>query len=176
MDERGFTLVELLVGMTILVGVMMATFSVLDDSTRMASRDNERSSAIDEARVGVDRMVRELRHARQVTTATPQVLNVTVLRRGIDQQVEFNCSTTMPAPDNALRRCTRSVAGGPGEVLVDRIRTIGTSDTSAFTYTPSTGTPRHVAVRLAVAVDGGKKGGYRESLVLTDGTRLRNVP
>lgn len=175
MDERGFTLVELLVGMTILVGVMMATFSVLDESTRMASRDNERSTAIDEARVGIDRMVRELRHARLVTTATPQVLTVTVLRRGVDQQVQFNCSTPMPAPNATLRRCTRSVAGGPAEVLVDRVRPIG-PDTSAFTYTPATGTPRHVAVRLGVAVDGGKHGGYRQSLVLNDGTRLRNVP
>ena len=173
MDERGFTLVELLVAMTVLVILMLATFKVLDDSSAMATRDNERASAIREAQVGLDTMIRELRHARLVNSAGPQVLDVTVTRRGVDRQVVFNCSVAVPGA-TGLRRCTRT-SGGVTTVLVDRIRAIG-ADSSAFSYTPTSGPARHVRVRLGVAVDGGRAGGYVNSLVLTDGTALRNVP
>ena len=172
-DERGFSLIELLVGMLILVLLMLATFSVLDDSTKVALRDNERTSAIREAQVGLDRMIRELRHTRLVNSATAQRLDVNVTRRGTDTRVVFDCGVAVPGA-TGLRRCTRTPAGGNAEVLVDRVRDIG-ADTSAFTYTP-VAAPTHVRVRLGVAVDGGRKGGYKQNLVLTDGTALRNVP
>ena len=174
MDERGFTLIELLVAMTVLAIIMIATLNVLDDSSRIAHSDTDRASSIQEAQGGLDRMVRELRHTRVVNTATPQVLDVDVLQRGVARRVVFDCSVAMPAVAGQ-RRCTRSANGGPAEVLVDRVRDIG-ADSSAFTYTPATGAPKHVAVRLGVAVDGGRAGGHTRSLVLTDGTALRNVP
>jgi prepilin-type N-terminal cleavage/methylation domain-containing protein len=173
MDERGFTLIELLVGMTVLMVVMVATLTVLGDSSRMSTRENDRTMAIGEAQTGLDRMVRELRHTRLVNSATAQVLDVNVVRRGVDSRVVFDCSVAHPQ-GGGLRRCTRTL-GGASEVLVDRVRDIGT-DTSAFALTPATGTARHVTVRLGVAVDGGRAGGYQRNLVLTDGTALRNVP
>ena len=173
MDERGFTLVELLVGMTVLVILMMATFNVLDDSTKLAIRDNDRTTAVRDAQVGLDRMIRELRHTSLVNSATPQVLDVNVTRRGVDRRVVFDCSVAVPGA-TGLRRCMRTPSGGPAELLVDRVRDIG-ADASAFTYTPASGA-RHVRVRIGVAVDGGKKGGYGDALVLTDGTALRHVP
>ena len=174
MDERGFTIIELLVGMTVLVVVMLATLTVLDDSTRIAARDNDRSQAIRDAQVGIDRMVRELRHTRLVNSATPQVLDVNVVRRGVDTRVVFNCSTAVPGAAG-LRRCTRTPAGGTAELLVDRVRDIG-ADSSAFAYTPAAATARHVTIRLGLVVDAGKQGGYQQNVVLTDGTALRNVP
>ena len=174
MDERGFSLIELLVAMTVLAAVMVATLGVLDSSSRMARSDTDRASAIQDAQVGLDRMVRELRHARLVNSATAQVLDVTVLQRGITRRVVFDCSVAHPSTDGQ-RQCTRSADGGSAEVLVDRVRDVG-SDSQAFAYTPATGAPKHVTVRLAVAVDDGRAGGHSRSLVLTDGTALRNVP
>jgi prepilin-type N-terminal cleavage/methylation domain-containing protein len=168
MDERGFTLVELLVGMLVLVVVMLATLQVLDDSTRISQRDNERAAAIQDAQVGLDRMVRELRHATTVA-GSATVLMATIQRRGVTTaNVIFNCD-----PANVVagvRRCTRQVGAGTPEVLVNRVR--GTSP--VFTYTGSP--PKFVRVRLEVAPDGGKVGGYRESVIYTDGTGFRNVP
>ena len=168
MDERGFTLVELLAGMLVLVIVMLATLQVLDDSTRISTRDNERAQAIQEAQVGLDRMVRELRHATTVA-GNGTTLMATIQRRGVTTaNVIFNCDTTNVA--NGVRRCTRQVGfAGTPEVLIDRVR--GT--TPVFTYT---GSPtKFVRVRVETAADGGKAGGYRESVVFTDGTGLRNV-
>lgn len=174
MDERGFSLIELLVAMTVLATVMLATLAVLDSSSRMARSDTDRASAIQEAQVGLDRMVRELRHARAVNSASPQVLDVMVLQRGVARRVVFDCSVAHPST-TGQRRCTRSADGGAAAVLVDRVRNIG-AVSGAFTYTPATGTPKHVTVRLGVAVDDGRTGGHFRSLVLTDGTALRNVP
>ncbi len=174
MDERGFSLIELLVAMTVLAAVMVATLGVLDSSSRMARSDTERASAIQEAQVGLDRMVRELRHTRAVNSASPQVLDVMVLQRGLARRVVFDCSVAHPTAAGQ-RRCTRSADGGTAEVLVDRVRAVGT-DSQAFAYTPATGTPKHVTVRLGVAVDAGRAGGHTRSLVVTDGTALRNVP
>ena len=173
--EDGFTLVELLVGMSVLLVVMLATLQVLDDSTRLANRDNDRVMAMREAQVGMDKLVRELRHTREVVSATPQVLTVRVLRRSdaTPRQVVFDCSVPHPSAAG-LRRCTRA-SGGATELLVDRVRPID-GDTSAFTYTPAAGPARHVTVRLGVAVDGGRAGGFGESFVLTSGTGLRNAP
>jgi prepilin-type N-terminal cleavage/methylation domain-containing protein len=174
MDERGFSLIELLVAMTVLTTVMVATLSVLDSSSRMARSDTDRASAIQDAQVGLDRMVRELRHTRLVNTASPQVLDVTLLQRGISRRVVIDCSVADPAT-TGQRRCTRSADGGTPQVLVDRVRDIGT-DSRAFTYSPATGAPKHVTVRLGVATDDGRISGHSRSLVLTDGTALRNVP
>lgn len=174
MDERGFSLIELLVAMTVLATVMVATLGVLDSSSRMARSDTDRASAIQEAQVGLDRMVRELRHTRLVNSASAQVLDVTVLQRGISRRVVFDCSVAHPVT-SGQRRCTRSADGGTPEAIVDRVRNIG-ADSGAFTYTPATGAPKHVTVRLAVAANDGRASGHSRSLVLTDGTALRNVP
>jgi len=175
--QQGFTLVELLVGMVVVMVVMLATFSVLDDSTRMAGHDNERALAIREGQVGIDRLVRELRHARAVHAATAQVLDVTVQRRGAVTRVVFRCDAAVSA---GVRACTRTPSGGAAEVLVKRVRDVGT-DPSAFSYTPqSPPAPlagiRHVTVRLGLAVDGGASAGHRRDVVLSDGTAMRNVP
>ena len=166
MDERGFTLVELLVGMLVLVIVMLATLQVLDDSTRISTRDNDRAQAIQEAQTGLDRMVRELRHATTVTTAGTTAITATIQRRGVTTaSVTFNCANVAAG----VRRCTRQVGAGTPEILIDRVRDTGT----VFTYT---GTPtKFVKIRIGVAADGGKAGGFRETVYFTDGTGLRNV-
>jgi prepilin-type N-terminal cleavage/methylation domain-containing protein len=170
--EAGFTLVELLVAMGLLVVVMLAAMAVLDGSGQTATRDGQRAHAIREAQVGIDQMVRELRHTRVVHAHGAQVLDVTVVRRGVEQRVVFDCSIAHPDRPGT-RRCTRT-GGGSSRLLVDGVRDLG-GDSSAFAYTPSSGPVRHVRIRLAVAADGGHGSGYTHDLVLTSGTALRNV-
>jgi prepilin-type N-terminal cleavage/methylation domain-containing protein len=176
--ERGFTLVELLVTALVMVVVLLGTMQVLDDSTRMAAQDTDRGHAIREAQVGLDRMVREARHARAVVAAGPQALELDVRRRGVDSRVRFDCSVAEPGRPG-LSRCTRTVVSGPGagtaEPLVTAIAPVQGSPT-VFTYSPAAGPARYVRVQLGVAVDGGRAaGGHDARLVLSDGTALRNV-
>jgi prepilin-type N-terminal cleavage/methylation domain-containing protein len=177
-DERGFTIIELLVASLILVLVLMGTMQVLDTSTRMAHQDTDRGHAIREAQVGLDRLVREARHARAVVSTATQVLELDVRRNGVDRRVRFDCSVAEPSRPG-FRRCVRTVVTGPGagasEPLVTAIGPVGGSST-VFTYTPASGTARYVSVQFSVAVDGGRvAGGHDTPLVLSDGTSLRNV-
>jgi prepilin-type N-terminal cleavage/methylation domain-containing protein len=177
-DERGFTLVELLVAALVLVIVLLGTMQVLDTSTRMAAQDTDRGHAIREAQVGLDRMVREARHAIAVVTAAPQVLELDVRRQGVDRRVRFDCSVAEPGRPG-LRRCVRTVVAGPGtgtgEPLITAI-TAAQGSSVVFAYTPPAGQARYVQIRFGVAVDGGRvAGGHDTPLVLSDGTTLRNV-
>lgn len=68
-DEDGFTLPELLVGAVLMIIVMMATLSVLDQFTLISSRANERVDMHDRARQASHQLARSLRNA----AASPQL-------------------------------------------------------------------------------------------------------
>lgn len=71
--QDGFTLVELLVGMVISLIVFGATLTVLDSFLRQSSAASKRLDAQDQARLAVDRIVRDLRNVSSPLT-TPKLL------------------------------------------------------------------------------------------------------
>jgi hypothetical protein len=71
--EQGFTLVELLIGMVLTVVVFGATLTVLDAFSHQYQSGQRRLSAQDYARLGVDRIVRQLRNVSSPVT-TPKLL------------------------------------------------------------------------------------------------------
>jgi Tfp pilus assembly protein PilW len=62
-EEDGFTLVEALVAMVLMLTVMFALYSIFDMSLRVFSFGNDKTEAVENARVGVSRMEREIRAA-----------------------------------------------------------------------------------------------------------------
>lgn len=62
-DERGFTFTELLVTMMIMTAVMFALYSIFDISIRVFSFGNDKVEAVENARLGLERMQREVRAA-----------------------------------------------------------------------------------------------------------------
>src|SRR5947209_12211583 len=71
--EQGFTLVELLVAATLSLIVFGATLSILDTYNRQSSANTQRNNAADLARLGIDRIVRQLRNISSPVTA-PKLL------------------------------------------------------------------------------------------------------
>lgn len=65
-DERGFTLTEVLVTMMIMITVMFALYSIFDMSLRVFSFGNDKVEAVENARLGMERMEREIRAAYPV--------------------------------------------------------------------------------------------------------------
>src|SRR5688500_13952720 len=61
--QRGLTLVEMMITVSVLVIVLLATFALLDSSRETASKEQQRSDSIREARTGLQRMAKELRAA-----------------------------------------------------------------------------------------------------------------
>ena len=62
-DESGFTLPELVVTMTMMVTVLFALYSIFDTSVRIFGFGKDEIKAVEEARLGLERMGREIRAA-----------------------------------------------------------------------------------------------------------------
>jgi prepilin-type N-terminal cleavage/methylation domain-containing protein len=62
-DERGFTLTEILVTTIIMVIVLSALSSIFDMSIKVFTFGNNKVEAVESARVGVEKMEREIRQA-----------------------------------------------------------------------------------------------------------------
>jgi prepilin-type N-terminal cleavage/methylation domain-containing protein len=62
-EEEGFTLTEMLVTMILMLMVMFALYSLFDMSIRVFAFGNDKVEAVENARLGLDKMARELRGA-----------------------------------------------------------------------------------------------------------------
>src|SRR5215218_5451234 len=58
-DEGGFTLPELLVTMVMMIVVLFALYSIFDMSIRVFSFGNDKTEAVENARLGMEKMARE---------------------------------------------------------------------------------------------------------------------
>lgn len=70
-DEAGFTLVEQLLTMVLLVVILGATLSVFNVFERNAKRNQDQNAAQEEARAGIDRIARDLRNHSTPTNDLP---------------------------------------------------------------------------------------------------------
>lgn len=77
-QEGGFTLIEILVAITLGTIIMLATYQALDGFTVNAARESKRNDAADQARRIMDRTVRDLRGASEIKRAAPDNLAYSV--------------------------------------------------------------------------------------------------
>jgi prepilin-type N-terminal cleavage/methylation domain-containing protein len=62
-EEGGFTLPEMLVTIMIMIAVLFALYSIFDMGMRVFSFGNDKVEAVENARLGLEKMERELRDA-----------------------------------------------------------------------------------------------------------------
>lgn len=62
-NESGFTLAEVLVAMTMMITVLFALYAIFDTSVRIFRYGNDELEALENARLGLERMEREIRAA-----------------------------------------------------------------------------------------------------------------
>jgi len=63
LEENGFTLSEVMVTMLIMIMVLFALYSIFDMSLRVFSFGNDKVEAVENARLGMEKMKREIRAA-----------------------------------------------------------------------------------------------------------------
>lgn len=168
--ERGFTLVELLVGMVLGLiviggGVMMFTAGI-----RSQPQVDSQAAAIQQARTSMERMVRELRQGSSVPVASGSSVAVVTDVDGT------TCGTTTPicrvTYTCTAGTCTRVVAHPDGTAPAAAVKVVdGISNASSvFTYTPPSETSgATIGVTLAFL---GENGG--NAITLSDAATLRN--
>jgi len=151
--EDGLTLIELLVSISIFVGVLAVTLSILANTARGVRKDEVRTDAAMDAQLGLARMVRELRATYQVIDMTATALDVRAHLPAGDVRLRFDCDVAFTPDDPAnpfdqdYRRCVRRTAAvtdpnvdpplpalSGGNVVLDRICP-GASPTSCASAT-----------------------------------------
>lgn len=165
----GFTLVELLVAMTISLVVFGAALTLLDSYLRQSSAATKRLDAQDRARLAVDRIVRDLRNVSSPLT-TPKLLE-----RATPYDVVFQTIGTPSGGSSGnvsgierVRYCIpqdSSAGSASQEELIAQVQTWTTSTAATdpwtsdptqtiacpdLTFTPATGQPVYTVLAQSI--------------------------
>jgi Tfp pilus assembly protein PilW len=170
------TLIEMIVAAGISLAVLGMTVPFLTSSMRNEPEVSGKALNINEGRVAMERILRDIRQGTEITTATSSQLSLQTYTRHsscgstamlpsasapIECQVTYTCSAGA---------CTR-VEANPGVTTGTGVRLVdGLGSTSVFTYTPPSGTALHAAVRFVIPDPDGAG-----NLTLEDGASLRNA-
>jgi len=184
-EESGFTLPEVLVAMVMMVTVLFALYSIFDMSLRVFSFGNDKVEAVENARVGLERMEREIRAAQDddqiLDTWSPNAIEFQ--HEGLEglEQVTYSVYQTGTG-DYAVGRSVGD--DGNNEAVAEYVDYQGSSDTGLeFKYfdenmqeiNPDTGSESEVdIVRIELAIE---RQGVQEqdaTQTLTTDVHLRN--
>jgi Tfp pilus assembly protein PilW len=171
-EESGLTLVELLMAAMIGLIVVGGAMTVFVGAIRSEPRTASRVEAIQDARVTVDRITRELRQGLEVPTAKANELAVITYVKaatcgGATATTSIPCRVTYTCAGD---QCTRTVAqpngSAPGSptVVADAL-----VDANVFSFSPGSEDPAYVGVTFELQPDEG------DAVMLEDGVALRNL-
>lgn len=169
-EERGFTLIELLVATALGLVVVGGALAMFVGGVRSEPRTASKVAAIQEARVALDRITRELRQGVEVDSPSQSQLEIVTYVKatscnGAPAASSIPCKVTYSCDGEV---CTRTVAEpdgaspGPARLVVD-----GLVSTTVFDVEPA-GTPTYVGVNFVLA------SGDDDPVTLGDGVALRN--
>lgn len=173
-SERGFTLIELLVATTIGMVVLGGAVTVFLGAVRSEPRTSSRVTAVQEGRVALERITRELRQGLEVLdTPTPtasRLALVTYVKQstcgGSPAAASIACRVTYTCGEGACSRVVEQPGGGSPGASTQVVS--GLATTNVFTYAPSAAEPSYVGVEFAFTT---REGG---PVVVADGAALRN--
>jgi prepilin-type N-terminal cleavage/methylation domain-containing protein len=176
--EGGFTLPELLVTMMLMLTVMFALYSIFDMSLRVFSFGNDKTEAVEQARVGLERMDRELRAAYPYDRAGG---NETIFQSYGPTQVTFGNDVDGDRriiPGDTNEEITYSLNANGDRLLRNNRPMVEYVNGLSFEYldaskAPATSEPSIAVVRITlnVRVQRGQQVGTQE---LTTEVALRN--
>jgi prepilin-type N-terminal cleavage/methylation domain-containing protein len=171
-QQRGFTLIETLVAASLMTVLLGAVLSMSATSQKIAPKDQERAYGLQDAQTGLYSMTRELRQSYGINAITATQMDVNVRKGGVAKRVVYDCNQTS-AKVATMKQCSRwEVVGG---IAGTKVPVVPIISSATFTYTPSSGTPTFVQVKINIPAKGELKIGDRHTLVLDDGFYMRNL-
>jgi hypothetical protein len=167
-SESGIGLIELLTVLPMLAAVLMGVYALSDLGAKNQRRTHARTSVLQRAQNGMERLTREMRQATEVSPVSSQVLDATTFVRpsggdtSVARRVRYEC---------ASGSCTRR-EGPAGGTLDAGSETIisGLQNPDVFFFSPNSVNPTFVSMKLEISV-----GGATNPIVLDGGFELRNL-
>jgi prepilin-type N-terminal cleavage/methylation domain-containing protein len=136
-DERGFSILEVVITISLLAIVMFVLSTSLWQVQRSESYSRGRTEALDTMRTALGRMTKDLRQAYAINgTPDATTLDVNTYVNGVPERVLYDMSGST---------LTRRVNGGPAVPLQK-----GLTSQSIFTYTPDAQFPDVVSIVFVV--------------------------
>ncbi len=129
-EEGGFTLPEVLVTMVIMLVVMFALYNIFDMSIRVFAFGNDKTEAVENARLGLEKMEREIRAAHPGDRSDPARRYLFFSARGATSNPpEAMPSATEITFGNELGRTGdgRITCGNPCEYITYRLASTANS-------------------------------------------------
>ena len=177
--EGGFTLAELMVAIMITLIAFSSSLMVLNIAQRTQPQISDRSAAIQEGRVWIERLTRELRQgATMVGTPTASTLSfITYVQHSA-------CGTTAAGTSIQCRvsyvctsgTCSRTEGNPDGSTMGTGRQTVtGLQSDNVFSYSPGASAPEYVGVTLQFPASE-QPGEDEDAVTLQDGVNLRNFP
>jgi Tfp pilus assembly protein PilV len=171
-EERGLTLVELMIAAAVGLVVVGGALTMFIGAVHSEPRTSSKAAAIQQARVTVDRITRELRQGIETVTTSPsQLALITYVKEatcgGAAATASIPCEVTYTC---SAGKCTRLVAppnGIPPSPAVQVASGLASSNVFSYVYPPESSDPSYVGVSLAFDSEG-------QPVTLTDGVALRN--
>jgi len=146
-DERGFTLVELLVAMVVGMVVIFGALAIMDGTWRVQARTQDNVDATDRGRVAMDRITQQLDSRVCLNSATPAQGSLVT---ATDSQIEFYASVTSDtAPRLVVERRRMTYRPGTSDILLESWT--GTAPPPATPPANTTTPTRRVVVAGGVA-------------------------
>jgi Tfp pilus assembly protein PilW len=177
-SERGLTLIELLLTMTMLAGVMTAIAQIFIHTGPVAGRDQSRALGIMDTQTGLATMTRDLRQAQTINSATSTAVDFNATIGGVTQRILYSCSVTQTGTTykQCVRASSTTLTAAPSLTGAQPIITrLSNGATAVFTYSPSATAPTYIAVHLEVPRDGGYyDNGYANKISYDEGVYLPN--
>jgi type II secretory pathway pseudopilin PulG len=147
--DAGYTLIELLIGITLMLLVLAAGFTLLQIVTRSEPAIRQANASIQDAQIAAERMTRELRQTFAVNSASTTSLSVdTYLQQssscagtgGTETarqcRVVYTCGSTS---------CTRTVSEVNGTGAQTATVITGLTSADVFSYSPSATDPTAIS-------------------------------
>lgn len=171
-EEGGLTLIELLIAASIGLIVVGGALTMFMGAIRSEPRTASKVAAIQQARITVDRITRELRQGLETPTASPSKLEIVTYVKvatcgGAAASTAKPCRVTYEC---SAGKCMRFVAQPDGSAPGPAVQVAsGLASTNVFTYLPSEAEvePAYVGVTFAFDASG-------QPVTLSDGVALRN--
>lgn len=171
--EAGFTLVELLVGISVMLVITFATLGLLEIAQRSEPEIRESNERIQEAQTGMERVVRELRQTHGIVSATPTSLTVNTYLSGSScaggsGTGARSCRVVYACASGDCTRTASELSGAsPGPAVPFATDVISNE---IFAYSPSSTSPTGVTLTVQL-----REAGAEDQITLSDGVTFRNV-
>ncbi len=181
-DDRGVTLIELLVAIVASVVILGAVGTTLVFAERLQVRSANEAFAQDTARTGLDEMVSQIRQAWNIVSASPNAVVMDVNLSGSPYQVLYECDVPdAGTPYNECVRVQSAVGSAPslqGAVPVITNLQNGSTGNPVFSWGPSPIAPYYMTATIDVPASDGETTnqglGSTHTIVFSDGALMRN--